>query len=147
MGADTCRTLSEAESKNLLGAFGIAFARESRAPDTQAALEAAADIGFPVALKLNGDTIAHKTERGLVRLGLSDSESLAEAAEALLALGRPEDGPVDLLVAEMVVVWRQLARMNQMRRAMWRCSIVSLNRTLQLAEVAGSSPDAASHPS
>ena len=108
MGADTRRTLSEAESKKLLGAFGIVFARESRAPDAQAALEAASDIGFPVALKLNGDAIAHKTERGLVRLGLSDSKSLADSAEALLALARPEDGQVDLLVAEMVAGQREL---------------------------------------
>ena len=40
----------------------------------------AEEIGFPVVAKLNGDTIAHKTERGLVRLGLGD-----DAVEALHA--------------------------------------------------------------
>ena len=108
MPAEPQRTLSEAESKELLSAFGLPFARELRAPDPEAALAAGLEIGFPVALKLNGDAIAHKTERGLVRLGLSDAESLKEAAGALLSQARPEDGPVDLLVAEMVSGQREL---------------------------------------
>ena len=36
--------------------------------DPAAAGAAAAELGFPVVVKLNGDRIAHKTERGLVRL-------------------------------------------------------------------------------
>ena len=108
MNAESRRTLSEAESKEMLASFGVPFARESRAQDALSAREAAEAIGFPVALKLNGDAIAHKTERGLVRLGLSDPQSVQEAAEDLLARARPEDGEVDLLVAEMIAGQREL---------------------------------------
>lgn len=108
MTTESRRTLSEAESKEMLASFGIPFARESRAQDAPSASEAAEAIGFPVALKLNGDAIAHKTERGLVRLGLSDPQSVKEAADDLLARARPEDGEVDLLVAEMIAGQREL---------------------------------------
>src|SRR5262245_3832752 len=98
----TPRTLSEHASKQLLGAFGIPFARERSATTPAAAAAAAEQIGFPVVVKLCGDAIAHKTERGLVRLGLGDAAAVRVAASELLAAARPEDGPVSLLVAEQV---------------------------------------------
>src|SRR5262249_24848435 len=55
-----------------------------------------------------GDTIAHKTERGLVRLGLADAAAVRAAAGELLALRRPDDGPTSLLVAEMIRGRREL---------------------------------------
>ena len=58
-------TLSERASKELLGAFGLPLARERAVRDADGAIAAAAELGFPVALKLSGDRIAHKTERGL----------------------------------------------------------------------------------
>jgi acetyltransferase len=59
-------------------------------------------------VKLCGDAIAHKTERGLVRLGLADAAAVRSAAQELLAAARPEDGAVSLLVAEQVAGRRQL---------------------------------------
>ena len=60
-----------------------------------------------MALKLCGDAIAHKSERGLVRLGVGAGE-VEEVAAALLAAGRPEDGVTGVLVAEMVAGHREL---------------------------------------
>jgi acetyltransferase len=102
------RTLSEPASKALLSAFGIPFAREVSAVTIEQAVAAAAQLGFPVAAKLAGDAIAHKTERGLVRLGLGDAEAVRRAAAELLASAKPEDGEVSLLVAEMVAGRREL---------------------------------------
>ncbi|MEJ7721357.1 MAG: acetate--CoA ligase family protein [Ilumatobacteraceae bacterium] len=48
------------------------------------AAAAAAEMGFPVVAKLCGDQIAHKTERGLVRLGLADEAAVRVAALELL---------------------------------------------------------------
>ncbi len=101
-------TLSEAASKALLADYSIPFAREAQVADAAQAVAAAEAIGFPVVLKLNGDAIAHKTERDLVRLSLPDAESVRAAAEELLGKARPEDGAVDLLVAEMVAGRREL---------------------------------------
>ncbi len=95
-------TLSEAESKTLVAAHGIPIPDERIVPDAPAAVAAATAIGYPVVLKLNGDAIAHKTERGLVRLNLRDEVAVAEAATTLLAAATPADGPVSLLVAPML---------------------------------------------
>jgi acetyltransferase len=102
------RTLSEHASKLLLRDFGIPLAREVLAITPAEAASAAEQIGFPVVLKLCGDAIAHKTERGLVRLGLGDAAAVRAAAAELLAAARPEDGEVSLLVAEMVAGKREL---------------------------------------
>jgi succinyl-CoA synthetase beta subunit len=102
------RTLSEPDSKALLGSHGVPFAPERRVDDADGAAAAATDLGLPVVVKLAGDGIAHKTERGLVRLSLGDEVSVRQAAGELLAAARPEDGAVDLLVAPMLSGTREL---------------------------------------
>jgi acetate---CoA ligase (ADP-forming) subunit beta len=104
----TRTTLSEADSKALLAAFGVPVPDERIVHDAVAAAEAAAAVGFPVVVKLGGDAIAHKTERGLVRLGLTSAAAVEEAAAALLAAARPDDGEVHVLVAPMVRGNREL---------------------------------------
>jgi acetyltransferase len=71
-------------------------------------VSAASELGFPVVVKLGGDAIAHKTERGLVRLRLNDAAAVETAANELLAAARPEDGDVHLLVAPMIAGTREL---------------------------------------
>lgn len=101
-------TLSEAASKELLGRHGVPLAPERLAVSAADAVAAADQLGYPVVAKLNGDTIAHKTERGLVKLGLRDAEAVRAAATELLAAARPEDGEVSVLVAPMVRGSREL---------------------------------------
>jgi acetyl-CoA synthetase (ADP-forming) len=101
-------TLSEAESKALLARHGVPVPGEALAASPDDAVEAAGRIGYPVAVKLCGAGIAHKTERGLVRLGLRDGAAVAEATAALLAAASPEDGDVAVLVASMVSGSREL---------------------------------------
>ncbi len=88
--------------------FGVPVPEERVAADAGAAVTAAGAIGFPVVLKLCGPSIAHKTERGLVRLGLSSNADVEAAAAELLAAARPEDGPVELLVAPLLSGRREL---------------------------------------
>ena len=101
-------TLSEAASKDLLRRHGVPFAPEHVAGTIEEAVAAARAVGLPAVLKLNGDRIAHKTERGLVRLGLATEGAVAAAADELLAAATPEDGPVSLLVAPMLRGTREL---------------------------------------
>jgi len=102
------RTLSEHASKQLLAQIGIPIPREILVRDPEEAVRGAAAIGLPVALKLCGEGIAHKSERGGVRLGLVDEAAVRRAAEELLASVVPEEGPVSLLVAEMIPGHREL---------------------------------------
>jgi acetyltransferase len=101
-------TLSEAASKQLLTPFGVPFAQERVCATVELAIEAANAIGYPVVIKLSGDTIAHKTERGLLRLNISDSESAKRACSDLLGLVTDADGEVSFLIAEMVKGDREL---------------------------------------
>lgn len=102
------RTLSEHESKRLLAEYGVPVAPE-RVVDTAADAAAAADeLGLPVAVKLAGEGIAHKTERGLVRLNLTTTQEVEDAAADLLAAARHHDGDVALLVAPMLRGAREL---------------------------------------
>ncbi len=96
------RTLSEADSKRLLADYGLPVLDERTVATVDEAVAAAEAIGHPSVLKLCGDSIAHKTERNLVRLGLNTSSDVHQAAQDLLGLATPDDGPVELLVAPMV---------------------------------------------
>ena len=88
-------TVSEARSRQLVEAAGIPVSPWASADDPDSAVEAADGLGFPVAVKLNGDTVIHKTEGGLVRLGLASPDQVAEAS-------------ADLLVTQMVAGHREL---------------------------------------
>ena len=105
---ETTQTLSETASKALLSGYGVPVVDERIVETADAAREAAAELGFPVVCKLGGDAIAHKTERGLVRLDLGDGAAVHRAATELLDAARPEDGPVHLLVAPMLGARREL---------------------------------------
>jgi acetyltransferase len=76
-------TLSESESKELLAAWGVRSAREHRANSAEAAVAAAEQLGFPVALKVDSPDILHKTEAGVVRLNLGADEVRTAYAEIL----------------------------------------------------------------
>jgi acetate---CoA ligase (ADP-forming) subunit beta len=101
-------TLAEAHSKELLATFGVPFPAERVVSTADDAVAAAGDIGFPVVVKLGGDGVAHKTERGLVRLGLGSAEQVRDASSELLAAATPADGEVHLLVAPMLRATREL---------------------------------------
>jgi acetyl-CoA synthetase (ADP-forming) len=96
------RTLSETDSKRLLSEYGVPVLDERVATSPDDAVAAADAVGYPVVAKLCGDAIAHKTERGLVRLNLADAESVSAAAADLLAAATAEDGDVAVLIAPMV---------------------------------------------
>ena len=101
-------TLSESVSKQIVSAYGVRVPSERLASDPASAVRAADEIGYPVVLKLTGDGIAHKTERNLVRLSVADAPAVERESRALLALARPDDGEVSVLVAEQVRGRREL---------------------------------------
>ena len=95
------RTLSESRSKQFLRQFGVVFAEEQEVTTVSQAGIVAQQIGYPVVIKLCGDSIAHKTERGLVRLGLNSQIDVEQAAREMFAKSTPQDGAVSLIVARM----------------------------------------------
>jgi len=81
---DTGRTiLTEYESKELLAAYGIPTVETRIARSADEAVEAAEDIEYPVVLKLDSETITHKTDVGGVRLNLADTDEVRRAFEEM----------------------------------------------------------------
>src|SRR5439155_17448617 len=66
-------------------AWGVASAREHRANSAEEAVEAAEQLGFPVALKVDSPDILHKTEAGVVRLNLRDAAQVRTAFAEIMA--------------------------------------------------------------
>lgn len=95
-------TLSEERSKQLLRPFGVPFLPEVIVSSPDEAESALPGLGTPIAAKLCGDAVAHKSERGLVRLGLFDGSAVRSAVAELLDAARPEDRATGVLLAPMV---------------------------------------------
>jgi len=77
--------LTEAESKQILKAYGVPVVEEVLAATADEAAAQARRMGFPVVLKGLGARLTHKTERGLVRLNLRDEAEVRVAAAAVTA--------------------------------------------------------------
>jgi acetyltransferase len=71
--------LDEAEAKAVLEAYGIATVPTRRVRDIEEALDAAQEIGYPVALKVVSAQIQHKSDVGGVVLDLASGEDLRRA--------------------------------------------------------------------
>jgi acetyltransferase len=75
--------LNEFEAKKLLALYGIPVVETRMAESEEQAVACAAEIGYPVVLKLLSSTIAHKTDVDGVRLGLQTAEQVRSAYRAI----------------------------------------------------------------
>jgi acyl-CoA synthetase (NDP forming) len=80
------RPWSEADSLAELGRAGFPVTPFRRATTPDAAVEAAVELGLPVAVKIDATGTSHKTDVGGVRLGLADADGVRDATAELLAL-------------------------------------------------------------
>jgi len=92
-------TLDEHDAKHILGACGIPVVEERLVADADEVAQAAAALGFPVVLKGLQPGVVHKTERGLVRLGIA---SAVDAAAQYEELHRAMSGRGKILVQRHV---------------------------------------------
>ncbi|MFF8999326.1 acetate--CoA ligase family protein [Streptomyces achromogenes] len=95
--------LSEHAAKQLLRAYGIRVPREQLVTSAAAAVRAAGQVGYPVVMKASGARIAHKTELGLVKIGLTSASQVRDAYRELTDIARYEEVGLDgVLVCQMV---------------------------------------------
>ncbi|WP_030298535.1 acetate--CoA ligase family protein [Streptomyces katrae] len=95
--------LSEHAAKQLLRAYGIRVPREQLVTSAAAAVRAAGLVGYPVVMKASGPQLGHKTELGLVKIGLTSASQIRDAYRELTDIARYEDVPLDgILVCQMV---------------------------------------------
>ena len=98
--------LDEAAAKQVLAAYGVPVPAGGLTHSAPEAIDLAASLGVPVAIKAVGALIQHKTETQLVILDLRTADEVAEAYRALAE--RAGDALEAVLVEEMVAGSREL---------------------------------------
>ena len=82
--AGTSKTLlTEIESKQILGAYGIPTVPTRLAKNLEEAVRLAEELGFPVVLKVHSERVTHKTEVDGVKLNLTNAGQVREAYNAI----------------------------------------------------------------
>jgi acyl-CoA synthetase (NDP forming) len=76
--------LSEHASKRLLKAYGIKASRDVLCTSRAAAVKAAASIGYPVVMKVSSPDLTHKSELGLVKVGVGSASDVRAAYQDLM---------------------------------------------------------------
>ena len=107
---DCCRKegrmeLGELESRKILEAYDIPVPKASVAKDIAQAKKMAAEIGYPVVLKIVSPNILHKTDVGGIKVGIEDEKELEESYDDILFSVRrymPQANISGILVQEMV---------------------------------------------
>ncbi|MET8745163.1 GNAT family N-acetyltransferase [Streptomyces sp. NPDC004728] len=84
--------LTPDQARELLGRYGITVRPTLPAPDPDAAVAAAARLGYPVALKTTAPHLRHRADLGGVRLDLANETALRRAyGELTDLLGKPAE--------------------------------------------------------
>jgi acyl-CoA synthetase (NDP forming) len=98
-------TLSEQDSKALLKAYGIPVPKERVVTSAADAAKAAKGIGFPVVMKIVSPDILHKSDLGLVAVGVRDEEDARRVFKRFMATAKkaaPKAAIDGVLVAQLV---------------------------------------------
>jgi acyl-CoA synthetase (NDP forming) len=86
--AEAKGNLTESEAKRVLAAYGVPVVEERLAKTVDEARAAARAFGYPVVMKAESPTILHKTELGVVKVGIADEASLRRAYGEIEAAAR-----------------------------------------------------------
>ena len=97
--------LTEYQAKQVLADYGISVTREALATTADQAVDLAAQIGYPVVMKIVSPLIPHKTEAGGVKVGVRDEQAVREAfAEIVANAARYSPGaPIDGVLVQAMV--------------------------------------------
>lgn len=77
-------SIGDLEAWDILEAYGIRIPKSKLAESQDQAVEYAAEIGYPVVLKITSPDILHKTDVGGVKVGLESPEEVRDAFELML---------------------------------------------------------------
>ncbi|MGZ4862715.1 MAG: acetate--CoA ligase family protein [Halobacteriota archaeon] len=78
-------SLTEEEGRNVLRAYGISTPKERLVTSRDKVIQAAREIGYPVALKVNSPDISHKTDVGGIITGINTDKAATNAFDQIYA--------------------------------------------------------------
>ena len=97
--------LDPREARELLESFGVPLVRETAVTSPADAARVGSEYGWPVALKIASPLFPHKSDVGLVRLGVRDASEAMETYTALMMHAHaliPESTVTGVVVQDMV---------------------------------------------
>ncbi len=104
--AEPGTALSEWQSKQVLAAYGIRSSRDELCLSAAAAVKAAGAIGYPVVMKVSSPDLLHKSDLGLVKVGIGSAKEVRAAYDELTTQARKAGGKAvridGVLVSELV---------------------------------------------
>jgi acetyl coenzyme A synthetase (ADP forming)-like protein len=103
--------IGEAESKEILEAYGFATPKGSIATTAEQAANIAEQLGYPVVLKIWSPDILHKSDVGGVKVGIKSEQEVKDAFDLMMyriPKKRPEANILGVLVQEMVRTGREV---------------------------------------
>jgi len=101
--------LTERESKAVLAAYGFPVTKEKLVTSAEDAVAAAKEIGYPVAAKGEHPEIAHKSEAGIIQLGLKNADEVYAAYHDIHRTMSQQKTPGSgVLIQEMVAPGAEL---------------------------------------
>jgi acyl-CoA synthetase (NDP forming) len=104
-GADS---LDEAAAKQLFSLYGVPVSPGAVAATVEDAVREASRVGFPVVMKGATGRVQHKTEAGLVLLGVADEEAVRHAFRALTERAAAAGvGPLDGVLVERMITGKR----------------------------------------
>lgn len=80
----TARLPTESEARHVLATYGVPGLREILVRTAEEAATAALALGYPVVLKGMIENVVHKSDAGLVKVGLGSADDVRRAAAAML---------------------------------------------------------------
>ncbi len=104
-------TLAEREARTIAAACGIRLPEGGFAEDEDGAVELAAQVGYPVVLKISSDGILHKSDAGGVKVGMGDEAEVRRAFADIMASAHAYDADARLdgvLVQQMAPQGREI---------------------------------------
>ncbi len=76
--------MAQADAFSLLAAYGLPVPAYTQTGDLDGALAAAAEIGYPVTMKVEAEDVVHKSDAGGVALDIKDDEELTAAFRQMM---------------------------------------------------------------
>src|ERR1700726_3987867 len=89
--------LTAPEARGVCEAYGITIPKEGVATSAEEAVKLAAEIGFPVVMKIVSPQILHKTEAGGVIVGVKSAEQATRGYATIVGNARQYDAKAEIL--------------------------------------------------
>jgi acetate---CoA ligase (ADP-forming) len=99
--------LTEVEAKELFAIYGLPVARTRLAKTKDEAIRMAAEIGYPVVMKIVSPDILHKSDAGGVKVNIRDEAAAREAYDTIIKNSRnyKEDANIHGIAVQEMAPW------------------------------------------